>query len=119
MAEVAVYEKLDIPPVPYAIPHGISADLAREIVGSKDLRFITTLHGTDITLVGRDPSYLPITRFGIDMSDGVTAVSHWLKDQTAKNFGTKKEIEVIPNFVDPERFHPDRGEVCHLFGASV
>src|ERR1700681_4228382 len=65
MAEGAVYEKRDILHLPYAIPHAISAHLAREIVASKDLRFITTLHGTDITLVGREASYLPITRFGI------------------------------------------------------
>ena len=81
-----------------------------EIVASRnDLKFITTLHGTDITLVGRDPSYLPITRFGIEVSDGVTAVSQWLRDETAKNFGTKKEIEVIPNFVDPARFRKHAG----------
>src|SRR5436305_7431569 len=99
MAEVAEYEKLDVLHVHYAIPHAISAHLAREIVSSRnDLPFITTLHGTDITLVGRDPSYLPITRFGIEVSNGVTAVSQWLRDETAKNFGTKKAIEVVPNF---------------------
>jgi N-acetyl-alpha-D-glucosaminyl L-malate synthase BshA len=118
MAEVAVYEKLDILHVHYAIPHAISAHLAREIVGSKDLRFITTLHGTDITLVGRDPSYLPITKFGIEVSDGVTAVSQWLRDETAKNFGTKKEIDVIPNFVDPARFRKHDSPLSNLFFSS-
>jgi len=118
MAEVAVYEKLDILHVHYAIPHAISAHLAREIVGSKDLRFITTLHGTDITLVGRDPSYLPITKFGIEVSDGVTAVSQWLRDETAKNFGTRKEIDVIPNFVDPARFRKHESPLSNLFCAS-
>jgi N-acetyl-alpha-D-glucosaminyl L-malate synthase BshA len=118
MAEVAVYEKLDILHVHYAIPHAISAHLAREIVGSKDLRFITTLHGTDITLVGRDPSYLPITRFGIEVSDGVTAVSQWLRDETAKNFATEKEIDVIPNFVDPARFRKHTSPLSSLFSSS-
>ena len=80
---------------------------------------ITTLHGTDITLVGRDESYLPITKFGIEVSDGVTAVSEWLKNETARNFGTKKAIEVIPNFVDPDRFQRHRSSFCHMFGAST
>ncbi len=117
MAEVADYEKLDILHVHYAIPHAISAHLAREIVGSR-LKFVTTLHGTDITLVGRDPSYLPITKFGIEVSDGVTAVSDWLRDETAKNFATNKAIDVIPNFVDPHRFRPHERPRHHLFGPS-
>lgn len=107
MAEVAAYERLDILHVHYAIPHAISAHLARQILGGS-LPFITTLHGTDITLVGRDPSYLPITKFGIEVSDGVTAVSEWLKDETIRNFETDKEIEVIPNFVDPARFQSQK-----------
>src|SRR5436309_7099078 len=119
MAEVAEYEKLDVLHVHYAIPHAISAHLAREIVSSRNnLPFITTLHGTDITLVGRDPSYLPITRFGIEVSNGVTAVSQWLRDETAKNFGTKKAIEVIPNFVDPSRFRKHAGALSGLFASS-
>jgi N-acetyl-alpha-D-glucosaminyl L-malate synthase BshA len=119
MAEVADYEKLDVLHVHYAIPHAISAHLAREILGSTGLKVVTTLHGTDITLVGRDPSYLPITKFGIESSDGVTAVSRWLQNETAKNFATQKAIEVIPNFVDPARFRKNRGALCHLFGAST
>src|ERR1019366_3220701 len=118
MAEVADYEKLDILHVHYAIPHAISAHLAREILSSRKLHFVTTLHGTDITLVGRDPSYLPITRFGIEVSDGVTAVSEWLRVQTARNFGTNKEIEVIPNFVDPARFRKHDSALSHLFSSS-
>jgi N-acetyl-alpha-D-glucosaminyl L-malate synthase BshA len=114
MAEVAAYEKLEVLHVHYAIPHAISAFLAKQIMHS-ELKFITTLHGTDITLVGRDESYLPITKFGIEASDGVTAVSQWLKDETAVNFSTDKAIEVIPNFVDPDRFHHDRGNLFHLF----
>jgi N-acetyl-alpha-D-glucosaminyl L-malate synthase BshA len=117
MAEVADYEKLDILHVHYAIPHAISAHLAKQILGSTRLKVITTLHGTDITLVGRDESYLPITKFGIEVSDGVTAVSRWLRDETVKSFGTKKPIEVIPNFVDPSRFRRDQS-ACSLFGIS-
>jgi len=123
MAEVAAYEKLDILHVHYAIPHAISAYLAKQILQSR-LKVITTLHGTDITLVGRDESYLPITKFGIEVSDGVTAVSDWLKQETVRNFNTSKEIDVIPNFVDPARFRRSGGSfrfgppgeklVCHV-----
>lgn len=116
MAEVAAYEKLDILHVHYAIPHAISAHLAKQILRS-NLKVITTLHGTDITLVGRDESYLPITKFGIEVSDGVTAVSQWLKEETARNFDTTKAIDVIPNFVDPDRFHRNGGGICKVFGA--
>src|SRR5215210_7923276 len=98
MAEVASYEKLDVLHVHYAIPHAISAYLAKQILGSQKIKVITTLHGTDITLVGRDESYLPITKFGIEVSDAVTAVSQWLKDETAKNFNTDKAIEHVSNF---------------------
>ena len=115
MAEVAAYEKLDILHVHYAIPHAISAYLAKQILQSR-LKVVTTLHGTDITLVGRDESYLPITKFGIEVSDAVTAVSQWLKDETEKNFNTRKAIEVVPNFVDPARFKRDSSEFCHHFG---
>ena len=118
MAEVAAYEKLDVLHVHYAIPHAISAYLAKQILHS-NLKVITTLHGTDITLVGRDVSYLPITKFGIEVTDGVTAVSEWLKDETAKNFDTKKAIEVIPNFVDGTRFKRYESAFCHLFGAPA
>ena len=118
MAEVAAYEKLDILHVHYAIPHAISAHLAKQILRS-NLKVITTLHGTDITLVGRDESYLPITKFGIEVSDGVTAVSQWLKDETATHFHTEKAIEVIPNFVDGTRFKRDSSKFCHMFGAPA
>lgn len=117
MAEVAVYEKLDVLHVHYAIPHAISAHLAKQILHTNRLKVITTLHGTDITLVGRDESYLPITRFGIEVSDGVTAVSQWLKNETKEHFSTEKAIEVIPNFVDPERFkRHSRSAFCQRFG---
>jgi N-acetyl-alpha-D-glucosaminyl L-malate synthase BshA len=78
----------------------------REASGGK-LAVVTTLHGTDITLVGQDQSYLPITRFAIDRSDAVTAVSRYLRDVTAAQFGTRKSIDVVPNFVDGERYRPD------------
>lgn len=107
MCEVASDAKLDILHVHYAIPHSISAFLAREM--SNQLRYlpiITTLHGTDITLVGADRSYLPITRFGILRSDGVTAVSQYLKDETCEVFDICTEtLKVIPNFVDPSYYY--------------
>ncbi len=118
MAEVADYERLDILHVHYAIPHAISAHLAKQILGSTKLKVVTTLHGTDITLVGRDPSYLPITKFGIEVSDGVTAVSRWLQAETARNFSTKKAIEVIPNFVDPQRFRRNPDGLHHILGSN-
>ncbi len=99
MATVAQEEKLDLLHVHYAIPHSISAILARESLRpQRYLPVITTLHGTDITLVGADRSYLPITRYGIVQSDGVTAISHYLRDATREIFQFD-EITVIPNFV--------------------
>ena len=99
MAKVAETENLDLLHVHYAIPHSISAILARESLKPKRyLPVITTLHGTDITLVGADRSYLPITRYGIVQSDGVTAISHYLKDATREIFNFD-DIEVIPNFI--------------------
>jgi N-acetyl-alpha-D-glucosaminyl L-malate synthase BshA len=99
MSTVAETENLDLLHVHYAIPHSISAILARESLKPKRrLPVITTLHGTDITLVGADRSYLPITRYGIVQSDGVTAISHYLKDATREIFHFD-DIKVIPNFV--------------------
>jgi len=99
MATVAEEENLDLLHVHYAIPHSISAILARESLKPKRrLPVVTTLHGTDITLVGADRSYLPITRYGIEQSDGVTAISHYLKEATRETFHFD-DIEVIPNFV--------------------
>jgi len=99
MADVAAAENLDLLHVHYAIPHSISAILARESLRpERTLPVITTLHGTDITLVGADRSYLPITRYGIAQSDGVTAVSHHLKQATVEAFGFDR-ITVIPNFI--------------------
>lgn len=99
MATVARSEKLDLLHVHYAIPHSISAILARESIKQKRyVPVITTLHGTDITLVGADRSYLPITRYALQQSDGVTAVSKFLKQATIETFDFD-EIEVIPNFI--------------------
>ena len=108
MAEVAAYYELDLLHVHYAIPHSISAYLAREMLArqNKRLPFITTLHGTDITLVGLDHSYLPITRFGINESDGVTAISNYLRDKTIQEFQPDRPIEVIPNFVNCDVYMP-------------
>lgn len=110
MVEVAGYEGLDLFHVHYAVPHATSAYLARQIIGADAPRLITTLHGTDITLVGNDASYLPITRFSIDQSDAVTAPSAALVAATREQLGVheRTKIEVIPNFVDLERYHPDR-----------
>ncbi len=106
MAEVAQWEKLDLLHVHYAIPHAVCAFLAREMLGGA-LKFVTTLHGTDVTLIGQDPSYTEITRMAIERSDAVTAVSASLRAETYETFRTTRPIEVIPNFIDPRRFHPD------------
>jgi N-acetyl-alpha-D-glucosaminyl L-malate synthase BshA len=107
MAEVAEFYSLDLLHVHYAIPHSLSALLARQMLETQQdearrryLPFITTLHGTDITLVGLDHSYLPITQFGIEQSDGVTAISSYLRDRTREAFNIRNEIEVIRNFVN-------------------
>lgn len=100
MVEVTRYEKLDILHCHYAIPHAASAFLAKQILGTAEPKVITTLHGTDITLVGLEPSFLPVLKFTIEHSDGVTAVSRFLKEKTVTNYGIEKDIEVIPNFVD-------------------
>jgi len=100
MLEVAEEVSLDILHVHYAIPHSVSALLARLMAAPRKLPFITTLHGTDITLVGSDRSYLPITRFSIEQSDGVTAISNYLRDRTIREFEIRRPIEVIPNFVN-------------------
>jgi len=104
MATVMRAEKLDLLHVHYAIPHSISAILARESIKQKRyVPVITTLHGTDITLVGADRSYLPITKYGLQQSDGVTAVSRFLKQATIETFDFD-EIEVIPNFICPNYY---------------
>ena len=103
IVEVARFEKLDLVHVHYAIPHAVSAFLAREILHN-GLKIVTTLHGTDITLVGLEPSFLPVMKFSIEQSDGVTAVSRFLREKTTTNYGIDKDIRVIPNFVDTEKY---------------
>ncbi|REJ83636.1 MAG: N-acetyl-alpha-D-glucosaminyl L-malate synthase BshA [Bacteroidetes bacterium] len=107
LVDVARFEKLDLVHVHYAIPHASVAYMAQKIMESQGLRlpFITTLHGTDITLVGKDESYSPVVTFAINHSNAVTSVSKSLKDDTYKNFSVNKEIEVIPNFIDLKRFN--------------
>jgi len=107
MVEVAEFEKLDLLHVHYAIPHATSAFLAKEMMSkNRDLKVFTTLHGTDITLVGLEPSFLPLVRFSIERSDGVTAVSRFLKEKTITNYSCETDIRVIPNFVDTKFFKP-------------
>jgi L-malate glycosyltransferase len=107
MVEVAKFEHLDLLHVHYAIPHASSAYLAKQMInGSHKLKVTTTLHGTDITLVGLEPSFLPLVKFSIEESDGVTAVSRFLKEKTLTNYDINKDIEVIPNFVDTQVFKP-------------
>jgi N-acetyl-alpha-D-glucosaminyl L-malate synthase BshA len=105
--EVSESVGMDILHVHYAVPHAISAYLAREMLPESNMRIVTTLHGTDITIVGTERAYKRVTSFGIEQSDGVTAVSEWLRDETERIFGTGREMRVIPNFVDTERFCPD------------
>jgi len=109
MAEVAAHARLDLLHVHYALPHAISAILAREMSQGNGIRLkvLTTLHGTDITIVGQDRSYLPITRYGIEQSDCVTAVSRHLAEVTARELAVRRIVHVIPNFVDTERYRPD------------
>jgi N-acetyl-alpha-D-glucosaminyl L-malate synthase BshA len=107
MAEVAERQRLDLLHVHYAIPHSISALLAQQMTASRHLPFITTLHGTDITLVGTDRSYFPITKFSIERSDGVTTISEYMRQRTADFFGISKPIEVIHNFVNCDLYRPD------------
>ena len=113
IVEVAKYNGLDIVHAHYAIPHATSAFLAKEILHSEngkkrnhatDLKIITTLHGTDITLIGLEISFLPTMKFSIEKSDGVTAVSNFLKNNTISQYNVNKEIEVIPNFIDLEHY---------------
>ena len=108
MVDVVRYEKLDLIHVHYAIPHAVSGYLAREIIKktNSDLKIITTLHGTDITLVGLEPSFLPLVKFSIEESSGITAVSRFLKEKTITNYNIEKEIVVINNFIDSDMYRP-------------
>ena len=120
MVEVTRFHELDILHAHYAIPHATSAFLAREILKSEthnsmNIRFVTTLHGTDITLTGLEPSFLPTMKFSIEKADGVTAVSKFLADKTNVQYKIDKHIEVIPNFVDTEKFSRQNDEKTKCF----
>ena len=120
--EVALREELEVMHVHYAIPHAATAWLAKQmLVDEHDLKIVTTLHGTDITLVGRDPSYFSLTKFSIERSDRVTAVSEFLRKETYRTFGCDGcEVLVIPNFVNPEEYYPapDPATRCKLAPAD-
>jgi N-acetyl-alpha-D-glucosaminyl L-malate synthase BshA len=106
MADVAETHRLDVLHVHYAMPFAASAFLAKQLIAPRRLPVVTTLHGTDITVVGQQPAFFRMTKFSIESSDRVTAVSQALKDATIETLGIAKPIEVIPNFVDPEVFAP-------------
>ena len=108
LVEVVREQKLDLLHVHYAIPHATAAHLAREILAGQGIRVkvIKTLHGTDITLVGKDPNYAPVVSFAIQQSDAVTAVSDFLRDETHRYFDCRKKVITVPNFVDLHRFTP-------------
>jgi N-acetyl-alpha-D-glucosaminyl L-malate synthase BshA len=108
LCEVAREASLDLFHVHYAMPHAIAAHLAREMLGAKAPRLVTTLHGTDTTLVGEDASFAEITRFGIERSDAVTAVSEFLRRETLEELGVTRPIDVVPNFVDTGAYCPTR-----------
>lgn len=103
MAEVTRSENLDLLNVHYSIPHATAAQLARNVTGKP---YVTTLHGSDVTILGEDPSYELINTMSIEASDAITAVSQFMADTTRKNLGVKKEIQVIPNFVDHNKYQP-------------
>jgi len=107
IVDVASHEQLDLLHVHYAIPHASAAYLAKQILKTQGIALpvVTTLHGTDITLVGKDPIYEPVVTFSMNQSDGLTAVSQSLRQDTYKHFNVEKDIAVIPNFVDFDRFN--------------
>lgn len=112
LVDVVKYEKLDLLHVHYAIPHASTAYLAKQILKEQGIHIpvITTLHGTDITLVGKDATYAPVVTFSINQSDGITAVSQNLRDETYQHFKITKDIEVIHNFIDFDRFQKTNKE---------
>ncbi len=116
MVDVVLYDDLDVLHVHYAIPHATSAWNAKQILNERgrDIKIITTLHGTDITLIGLDPTLLPLVRYSIEKSDGVTAVSRHLREKTLTHFNLDREIGVIPNFVDTDLWTPSPSEDLRL-----
>jgi N-acetyl-alpha-D-glucosaminyl L-malate synthase BshA len=106
LREIMAERDLDVVHVHYAVPHALSAHLAREMLPGCETRLVTTLHGTDITILGRDPSYREVIKFGLERSDAVISVSEWLSRETHRTFAFDGPIEVVPNFVDQQRFRP-------------
>lgn len=109
---VIKYENLDIIHAHYAIPHAISGILTKQIIPDSNVKLVTTLHGTDITLIGLEPAFAPIVKYSIEQSDAVTAVSRYLKDKTIQQFNIEKEISVVTNFIDTKIYK--RIENCYL-----
>jgi N-acetyl-alpha-D-glucosaminyl L-malate synthase BshA len=118
MAEVARSQQLDLFHVHYAVPHALAACLASQIVGQSAPRIVTTLHGTDTTLLGQDPDYRTAIEHALVHSDAVTAVSESLRNQTEEIFNLKRQIEVIPNFFSPNKPKKSREEVRHALGVN-
>ena len=116
--EVALREELDVLHVHYAVPHATAAFLAREMIrDTRPLKVVTTLHGTDITLVGQEKSFFTVIKFSIEQSDAVTAVSRYLCDETYRAFGCNRcDISVIPNFVNTDEYSP--ADACQSATAS-
>jgi N-acetyl-alpha-D-glucosaminyl L-malate synthase BshA len=114
--DVARYEQLELLHVHYAIPHAVSGYLAKQVLARDGirLRVVTTLHGTDITLVGLDPGFHPLVRFSIEESDAITCVSHYLRDRTQQLFTDRASIDVIPNFVDTAVYDRSRYQSAAL-----
>jgi len=108
LVEITTYYNLDIIHVHYALPHALSAKLARDILTDRKIKVVTTLHGTDVTLVGIDASFFPITKHGIEESDAITCVSRYLADLTKEKFSIKKPIHVIPNFINTSEYVPGK-----------
>jgi N-acetyl-alpha-D-glucosaminyl L-malate synthase BshA len=119
MADVAETQRLDVLHVHYAMPFAASAFLAKQLVAPRSLPVMTTLHGTDITVVGQQPAFFRMTQFSIESSDRVTAVSQFLKDATVDSLHISRPIEVIPNFVDPEVFAPRKRRPALLAPAGA
>ncbi len=118
MAEAVREHGVELFHVHYAIPHAIAGFLAQQMLGRRAPRIVTTLHGTDITIVGQDGSFFEITRFGIERSDAVTAVSEFLRRMTIAEFQVNSRIDVVPNFVDLEQYTPKRADRAGLAGSG-
>ncbi len=116
LAEVSRRFDLDLIHAHYAVPHAVAACLARQMLGTDRPRLITTLHGTDTTLMGKDPNYQPVIKYALEQSAGVTAVSGFLRDETIRTFGATREIRVIHNFFEPARPSRTRQEVREALG---